>query len=135
VEKTVLIGAGWNMMEEMNIPARVGNQIDVFQAVSTDCTARTVVPEYGTICFVQASVTPPQEMKRDVKQSYKKINFSGVEIFIKSYRHNNMIVLHVKTSLRLSRPLNLIQLRRYHDANLTVLTWMCSGDVLKTRTL
>jgi hypothetical protein len=63
------------MVEEMNIPARVGNQTAVFQAVSTHYTARTVRLDYGTICFVQASVTLPQEMKRDMKQSYKKLIF------------------------------------------------------------
>jgi hypothetical protein len=35
-----------------------------------------------------------------------------------------MIVLHINTRLGLSTPLNLKQLRRSHNVNLTVLPWM-----------
>jgi hypothetical protein len=87
------------MVEEMNILAPVGNRTAVFQAVSTHYTARTIGLGYGTICYVQVAVTLPQEMKRDEKQSYKKINFSGVEIFVKSNRHYNMTVLACKHKL------------------------------------
>jgi len=46
-----------------------------------------------------------------------------------------VIVLLVNTRLRLSRLLNLVQLRRSHDLNLVVLPRVCTGDLLKTRTL
>ena len=41
----------------------------------------------------------------------------------------------IYTSLCVSRPPKLVQLGRSHNANLTVLPRMYTGDVLKTRTL
>jgi hypothetical protein len=39
----------------MNIPAPLGNETAVFQAVSTHYTARTIVLDNGTICSVQVA--------------------------------------------------------------------------------